>query len=372
MTKLILIDGSSILSTSFYGNIPNDYYNAKSEEERAKVLPRIMQTSKGEYTNGIFTMLRILLKIYKQQKPTHIAVAWDRSRKSTFRKEMYDQYKANRSETPAELRSQFVLMQKVLDNMNIPQLMHERYEADDIIGTLSSRFQKEVPTFLLTKDQDALQLVDQYTRLWLVTSKAAEMKKEVGITDDFIIPDNTFEFTPELVKYFYNLEPIQIIDMKAMEGDTSDNIPGIKGVGPKAAVPLLQEFGTVEAIYEHIEGITDKKSEAEFKDLLKRLGISRSPLANLLKESDNELVGKKAALLSKQLATIDRSCPVCDGLCLDDLKLNINEDGIFEMLEYLEFKSLYNEFFPTDTMTLNKAQAAAQKEVAATTQDSLF
>jgi 5'-3' exonuclease len=349
LNRLILIDGSSLLSTSFYGNLPKAYYFAKTEEEREKVLKSVMQTSNGLYTNGVFTMSRIILNIIKEYKPSHMAVAWDISR-NTFRKNLYVEYKGHREETRPELGSQFTLMQRVLEDMNIPQYKHCDFEADDIIGTFSRKFEEQLPITILTKDQDALQLVSENTRLWLMTSKNKEMYESIGLDKlnftikDLPIPDNVFEFTPMYIKEFYGLDPVQIVDMKALCGDPSDNIPGVKGVGEKAVVPLLQEFGSVENLYDSIEDMS-KEEEKEFKELLKELGISRSPVSYLLKESETELVGKKAALLSKKLATIECTIPDLLNTELFSLELNVDKEATRKIFEELEFKSLLDKIW---------------------------
>ena len=347
MRRLLLIDGSSLLTTSFYGNVPREYYGAKTEADRKKALGKLMQTSTGEYTNGVYTFCRTLLKILEKQKPSHLAVAWDVSRE-TFRRKLYPEYKGHREETKPELSSQFKLTQDVLEAMNVRQFMLEEYEADDIIGTIAKQFEKEIPVYIYTRDQDALQLVSEYTRLWLVTNKADAMTKEAfagldkKIINKFNLPDNVFEFTPLWVEEFYGLTPLQLIDKKALEGDKTDNIPGVKGVGEKSATPLIKEFGSIENLYEHIEGLS-KKEEKEMREFMKELGIKRPPLANLLKESEDELCGKKAAFLSKQLATIDTNINELEGMELEELKLKLNKEGMKEIFEELEFKSLLAE-----------------------------
>lgn len=342
MEKLVILDGSSLLSTSFYGNLPKEYYGAKTEEDRAKVLKKVMQTSAGVYTNGVFTMCKILLKLIEKQKPTHLAVAWDVTR-NTFRRELYPEYKAQREETKPELKSQFALMQEVLDAMGIYQFKNPRFEADDIIGTLAKRFEEEIPTYIMTKDQDSLQLVSDYTRVWLITSKAQEMYDEVlagtgASYKELPIPDNVFEFTPLYIEHFYGVKPIQIIDLKALEGDKSDNIPGVRGVGEKASVPLIKEFGSVENLYDRLDGL-NKEEEKAMKELLKEIGASRA-YSYLTKTDDKELVGKEAALLSKKLATIVTNIDEVKALNIDDLKLNINKAGMEGKFTELEFKSL--------------------------------
>lgn len=334
--SLLLIDGSSLLCNSFYGNMPTSYRFAKTDDERDRCLPQIMQTSDGQYTNGVFTMMRTLLNIFKKQKPSHIAVAFDITR-ITFRKKLYSDYKGQRKEIRDELKSQFILIEQVLKEINIPVFSFSEYEADDVLGTLSKKFGDNILVNILTKDQDALQLIDKNIRVWLITSKFKEMYKEVGLNPkEFNIPSGVFEFTPVYIKNFYGLSPIQIIDKKAIEGDTSDNIPGVKGVGKKAVIPLLQEFKTLEGIYDYIETTPEK----DIKEMFKLLGINRSPLSYLTKESDTELVGKKSAFLSKILATIKCDIPELDDISLESLKTNVNQEVMKSIFTKLEFESL--------------------------------
>jgi 5'-3' exonuclease len=333
--KFLIIDGSSLLSTSFFGFLPKEYKFAKNDEERDRALPKLAQTSDGQYTNGVFTMMKTLEKIIEKQKPTYLAVAWDLNR-NTFRRQIYPQYKANRSSTRPELKSQFPIAQEVLRKMNIPQFVIDGYEADDILGTFSKKFEETIPVFILTKDQDALQLISEKTRVWLMTSNAQKMYEEVGVNASiFSLPDNVFEFTPDYMKHFYGITPKQMIDLKGICGDTSDNIPGVKGVGDKSAVPLLCEFQTVEAIYEYLEETNDKELKAFFKEL----GI-RNPYSYMMKTSDTELVGKESALLSKKLATIHCEMEELKDVKLEDLELNIDKMGRKEVYEKFEFKSL--------------------------------
>jgi 5'-3' exonuclease len=334
--KLILIDGSSLLSTSFFGNVPNTYLRAKTDAERDLALEKVLKTEDGQYTNGVFTMMKLFEKLIKQQNPSHMVVAWDVSR-DTFRRTLYPEYKAQRAETRPELKTQFGLAQEVLKAMNIPQFVVDGYEADDIIGTLSKRFNPEIPVYIWTKDQDAIQLVDDQTRLWLITSKAKERYEELGIDRSHIlVPDNAFEFTPHYVKEYYGIHPNQMIDLKGICGDTSDNIPGVKGVGEKSVIPLLAEFETLEGIYDYIESAEEKEMKAFFKEL----GIARSPYAYLMKASETELVGKASALLSKQLATIHCEMDALKEVALHELELSINHAGREDIYRKLAFKSL--------------------------------
>lgn len=344
MNKLLIIDGSSMLTSCFFATVPKEYLYAKTAEEKAEVAHKLLQTSKGQFVNGVYAMTKSLLKIINTQKPSHLAVCWDISR-DTFRRRMYPEYKGNRAETVPELKSQFLLMQEILEEANIPQFMDGDLEADDLIGGLVSQFETELTVYIYTKDQDCLQLVSDYTRLWLISSKAEELKK-VFKQDN--VPDGVFEFTPLLIKEIYGLYPEQIVDKKALEGDQSDNIPGVKGIGEKASVPLLQEYGTIEMIYEALES-----DENIFKETCKSLGI-RSPI-KALKE------GKESAFLSKRLATIRRNKIE---VSLEELRLSINEIALNRKFKELEFKSLLYKSEPK--IQINKPPTQQ------TTQISLF
>lgn len=341
---LLLVDGSSLLSTQYYGNLPTQITFAKTIEEKEKHYDKIMQTSNGIYTNAIYGFLRAFLKIIKEQKPTHVAVSWDISR-NTFRRKIYPEYKMNREDTPAPLKSQFKLCQEVLKEMGIIQFMDSEYEADDFNGSLSKRFENEIPIRILTKDNDYLQLVSENTRLWLTLTTADKVNdffNKYGINKEiFNLPEKTIELTPLLVKEEFGVTVDQIVDLKALNGDTSDNIPGVKGVGKTSAVPLIAEYGTIENLYDNIRDL-DKKEEALLKNFWKNsLGIKRSPLAYLLKkkENPNELVGEESAIISKKLGKI--KCDINLGeLNLENLLLNINKEKTIEQLAKLEFKSI--------------------------------
>ncbi len=334
---LLLIDGSSLLSSSFFGNLPNEYKFAKTDEEKNKYLDKIRHSHDGRFTNGVFTMMASMLNVIKNQRPTHLAVAWDLTKEFTFRKKMFPEYKGHRKSLRPELGSQFSLAQEVLKEMGISEFVFEEYEADDIIGTLARRFEEDMRVTIWTKDQDSLQLIDENVRVWLITSKCSDMYSELGLDiKQWNIPPGAFEYTPVYVEHFYGVSPIQIIDRKAIEGDPSDNIPGINGVGEKSVIPLLQEFQTVEGIYDFIEN----SSEKEIKEIFKTLGISRSPLSKLVEESDIKLAGKKAALLCKQLATIKCDIEELSNITIDSLKLEINKDGMRNIFTQLGLTSL--------------------------------
>ena len=288
---------------------------AKTEEVKQKHYHKILHSSDGTYTNGIFGVLKSVVSLLKKQQPDHIAFVFDKTR-DTFRRELYPEYKGTRSATPEPLKQQFVLLEQILEDVGFKVLYSDRYEADDYAGSLVMRFRDEIPMIVMTKDHDYLQLVDDEhnVRAWMVQSKqekADELyekyyapygmdKKQVNL------PEKTFEFTAEHVLAEEGVKPCQITDLKGIQGDTSDNIPGVRGVASAAPV-LINEYGTVEEIYAAIhEAEKDKASLKEMQDFWKNnLGISRSPYKSLIKTGEEgELCGEAAAMLSKKLATI--------------------------------------------------------------------
>jgi DNA polymerase-1 len=337
--KFILIDGSSMLVTNYYGNLPKALLFEKDPEKKEKLFSQIMHNDAGQYTNAMYGMMRTILKIIDEQKPTHMMFAFDKTR-DTFRREKYADYKGNRGETPEPLKEQFENMEKLLEDMGFQVMYDMKYEADDIVGSVVSKFEKEIPSYIITKDHDYLQLVSDYTRVWLIQTKQetadelqAKYSAEYGWNSKMVkIPDKAFEVTPPLCLSEYGVKPCQIPDLKGIQGDSSDNIPGVKGVS-SAAMPLLAEYGTVEGIYETIDSCDgDAKKQKELGAYWKEnLGISRSPMKALIEYRD-------LAFLSKDLAMIRRDYDFQKQL--DDFKININVDKAKEQFEKYGFKSL--------------------------------
>lgn len=245
MKKLMIIDGSSLLFRAFFALPP-------------------LKSALGTPTNAVYGFLMMLIKLYEEIHPDYIAVAFDKGRQ-TFRTEMYSEYKGNRPDAPEDLRPQFSLIQDVLKAMGICVIEEEGFEGDDILGSLSKKFaSSELAVQIITGDRDNLQLVSDCSHVFLT-------KK--GISD-------MLEITLENMQDLYGYGPDKVIQMKALMGDSSDNIPGVPGVGEKTAFKLISEYGDLESIYENIDTISGKK-------LKERL-----------------LENKELAFLSRDLATI--------------------------------------------------------------------
>ena len=210
------------------------------------------QTSSGEPTAGVYGFTSILLRIFEQEKPDYLAVVFDTGK--TFRHEMYSDYKGTRAKMPDDLRSQVERMREIVDAFNIPRLERDNYEADDVIGSVArwASQEKGLGVKIITGDKDLLQLVTDQVVVNLAGSKLSDAK----------------DYFPEDVKEKLGVMPDEVVDLKALMGDNSDNIPGVRGIGPKTAVKLLDEFGTLDGIYAHIDEISGRAKTAleEHKD----------------------------------------------------------------------------------------------------------
>ena len=223
MDKLVVIDGNSILNRAFYGIMSS----------------KMLQTADGTYTNAVYGFLAIMFKILEDVKPEYLAVAFD-VKHPTKRHEMYKEYKGTRKGMPDELAVQMPIIKNVLKTMNIKVIELPGYEADDILGTLAKYSEKQgVDTILLTGDRDSFQLASNHITIRIPRTKAGKTEVE--------------DFDRAKILEVYGLEPTQLIEVKGLMGDTSDNIPGVPGVGEKTALNLIKEFGSVDAIYEKLE-----------------------------------------------------------------------------------------------------------------------
>ncbi|WP_338750606.1 DNA polymerase I [Bacillus sp. FJAT-52991] len=294
--KIVLIDGNSVAYRAFFA------------------LP-LLNNDKGIHTNAVYGFTMMLMKILQEEQPTHILVAFDAG-KTTFRHETYKEYKGGRQKTPPELSEQFPYLRELLNCYHIPYFELENYEADDIIGTLSLQAEKEgFEVKIFSGDKDLTQLSSEATTV-CITRK--------GITDIEV-------YTPGHIQEKYSLTPEQIIDMKGLMGDSSDNIPGVPGVGEKTAIKLLKQFESVEQLLGSIDEVSGKK----------------------LKEKLEE--HKELALMSKQLATILREVPM-------DVSLNSleyegpNNDQVYELFKDLGFNSLLDKLDrPADEMVAHES-----------------
>ena len=284
--KLMVIDGNSILNRAFYGI-------------------KLLTTKDGLPTNAVYGFLNILLKLTDEEKPDALCVTFDR-KAPTFRHLAYEGYKAQRKGMPDELAAQLPVIKDVLDAMNIPRYELDGWEADDLIGTIAARDTAAGwDTVIVTGDKDSLQLVTESTRVKLVSTRMGQT--------------TTKEMTPDSFREQYGFDPIHIIDLKALMGDASDNIPGVKGIGEKTAMDLIQRYQSVDAIYAGLDTLEAKPA------VLKKLAD-----------------GAEQAKLSYELATIHTDAPI-DFTPEDARRKEPDGPALYELLLKLEFAKLIDK-----------------------------
>lgn len=287
--KIVLIDGHSILNRAFYG-LPD------------------LTNSEGLHTNAVYGFLNILFRILEEEKPDYLTVAFD-LHAPTFRHKMYEAYKGTRKPMPAELREQVPLMKEVLKAMGIAIVQQEGYEADDLLGTLARRAESNgMDVTIVSGDRDLLQLATDKTKIRIPKTKSGKTLIEDYYTKDVIEK--------------YQVDPWQIVELKALMGDTADNIPGIPGVGEKTATKMIVQFGSVENAYAHLEEIKPNKAKESLRDNYDK------------------------AILSRKLAAIDVEAPV--EYTIEDAKIgDFYTEAAYEIFRRLEFKNLLSRFSDT-------------------------
>lgn len=286
MNKLLLIDGNSIMNRAFYG-IPD------------------MTTNDGRHTNAIYGFLNIILKVIEEEQATHICVAFD-LKKKTFRHEMYEAYKGTRKGMPEELHEQMPRIKEILQAMHIRIVEQEGFEADDLIGTLSKKGEREgFAVTILSGDRDLLQLATDTVLVRIPKTKHGKTEVE--------------DYYAKNVVETYGVTPLIFIDMKGLMGDTSDNIPGVPGIGEKTAAKLLAEYGDLDGVYAAVDSMKASKMK------------------------QNLIENKDLAYLSKTLATIKLDCPIPFEFSEATYNDPFNAEA-YTLFEDLELKSFYKRF----------------------------
>ena len=292
MERLVLVDGNSIMNRAFYGIMGS----------------KMLTTKDGKYTNAVYGFLAILFKLLEDVNPQYLVVAFD-LKAPTARHKLYEGYKANRKGMPDELACQMPIIKQILKAMNIDIIEIEGYEADDILGTLSLYGEKEgLDVTILSGDRDTFQLATDKVTIRIPHTKAGKTE--------------TDEYNREKIIEKYGINPKQLIDVKGLQGDSSDNIPGVPGVGEKTALTLIQKYGSIENLYKAIE---------EDKDDLKG------------KQRENIVDNKDLAFLSKTLGTINLTVPIKDNL--DDFRIEEwDKPKVLELFKELNFNRYIDRF----------------------------
>ena len=285
--KLLILDGNSVINRAYFGVKP-------------------LTTRDGLYTHAVFGFLNILERMQKEEQPDAVAVAFD-LHGPTFRHQRYDGYKATRHPMPEELAQQMPIMKQVLQAMSIPIYECQGWEADDVIGTVGKICSNNAwQCVIVTGDRDSLQLIDDHVNVKLIISKPGQTTATL--------------YTPELFRQEYGFEPKKLIDLKALMGDSSDNIPGVAGVGPKTAKELLAKFGSLDGVYAHLE---DASIRPKLREKLE--------------------AGRGNAYLSYELATIVPEAPI-DFAPEDALLRPYHKQELYQLFQKLEFVRLIDKY----------------------------
>jgi len=306
MEKVLLIDGNSIMNRAFYGIMGN----------------KMLTTKDGTYTNAIYGFLSIMFKNIEEVEPTYMAIAFDSKTAANVRKNLYDGYKKHRHAMPEELAQQMPIIKEILEAMNIKIIEMADYEGDDILGTLSKKFAKEnKDVYILSGDRDLFQLIEDHITVRIPRTKMGKTETEI--------------YTKEKVEEEYGIEPIDLIEVKALMGDSSDEIPGVPNVGPKTGTSLIKQFKTIENLYKALEeGTVDLTSK--LKDTL--------------------IKNKDLAELSKELGTIKINAPIKEDL--GDIKIvEWDRKKVADIFKKLNF----NRFI--DRFSLNKELEEKRSEI---------
>ena len=292
MARMVLIDGNSILNRAFYGIMGN----------------KMLMTQDGVYTNAVYGFLSILFKIQEELQPQYLVIAFDK-KGPTKRHEMYEGYKANRKGMPDELAMQMPIIKEILEAMNLKIIEKEGYEGDDILGTLS-RFGENngLEVTILSGDRDYFQLITDKVQVQIPRTKAGKTQNDL--------------YTKQKVLEEYGVEPYQLIQVKGLMGDTSDNIPGVAGIGEKTALNLIKEYTDIDKLYQKIEEGTDQ-------------------IKGKLREKLIE--GKEMAILSRELGRINIDTPICENL--EEMKVEEwNKEKVLDLFKKYHFQRYIDKF----------------------------
>ncbi|MFH1233799.1 MAG: DNA polymerase I [Patescibacteria group bacterium] len=337
--KFMIIDGNALIHRSFHALPP-------------------LTTKSGEMVNAVYGFTTVLIKALREFRPKYVALTLDR-KEPTFRHKLYNLYKATRVKAPDELYEQIPKVKEIAKVFSIPIFELAGYEADDLIGTLVKCVDSSLEKIIVTGDLDALQLIDENTKVFT-------MKR--GLSDSVL-------YDIEAVKQRYGLLPEQIIDFKALRGDPSDNIPGVKGIGEKTAIELLQKFGTLEKIYGYVEQVKSQKSiksikskacqeRSEWVYKVKSEGKIRERILGLLIEH------REDAFLSKELATIKCDAPLQFELSDAGFR-SFNPEQVAKLFSHFEFNSLLPRLHNLANVDLNKQSEQTDESENAIRYDAL-
>lgn len=314
---LLIVDGSSLLATSYYASLPKPIRKEKKEEAREMLYPVLLkQDAQGHYCNALDLFFHTLFTIMTFQRPSHLVICWDAGR-NTFRKEIWPAYKSNRQTTPAPLRQQFETAYQLCEKLGICQVRDMRYEADDFAGTIACQMAKHLPVRILTRDKDYFQLISDRIQIWYGMADLEKVKQWRRVHQmPSSLPSRVVLVNEEVLKKEFGYSPASVPMIKSLFGDPSDNIPGVAGMGETRSILLAEHYHSIEELYAPIEAAKTKADRKRLFRLWNSWGIGVSPYTVLTRKgNEKRMDAKSMATLCYTLGKIRTDLDLSD--CFD-------------------------------------------------------
>lgn len=338
--KLLVLDGTSLVNDAYNTTLTKEmenakkmYDSAKTEEEKEVALEAkkeayktLLKSTSGQFINAVQEFFAEFLDILDKQNPSHVVVCWGTPRSTNYKREIFSGYKNDDKKMDEPLKEQFKTIQNILNNIGVAQYRSEKYEALDIAGSIANKFKNIIPTCIVARNQNSLQLCNN-SIVWLKTSSRSKLSEQYNL-DLSHVSDKFMEYDKYKVELIHNLNTEEFIDYRAIIGSPSSGIPGVKGVGEKTALPLIKYFGSIDNMYSELNDVKRRDLENPKEKILKdytsylkdKLGAKRLPLANIIADEHN-------AKISKKLVSIKND------ILLEEKNLDINIDKIILVQE---------------------------------------
>lgn len=338
--KLLILDGTSLVNDSYNCTLTKEmeeanhlYDSAKTEDEKENALKAkkeayktLLQSTSGEFINAVQEFFKNFLEILDKQNPSHVVVAWGTPRATNYKREIFDGYKNNNKEMDEPLKQQFESIKGILNEIGVAQYRSEKYEALDIAGSIANKFKNVLPTCIVARNQNSLQLCNNST-VWLKTSSRDKLSEQYNLNLDNVA-EKFMEYTDYRVNLIHQLTPTEFVDYRALIGNPSSGIPGVKGIGEKSALPIIKHFGSLENMYRKIHEVKEDDLKNPKDNIMKKYIKHLKEVSDIKRFSIDTLLDcEEDAFISKKLVSIKTD------ILLEDKQLDINIDKIILVKE---------------------------------------
>lgn len=331
--KLIIFDGTSILNDFYHRSLTKEFQEWKkgnlSEEEAFNSL---LKSTNGSYINGVQGFLKLFFELVDVQNPSHLIVVWGSFREKNFRNTIYPDYKGSSTELDYPLKEQFSTLKNILSKIGVIQYSSHKYESQDLAGSIAKHFGNEIPTYIFTRNSNALQLVE-YANVWMKTKDSFELSRKFSL-DLSHYPKDYVLYNKDLVNKIIGLNYNQIADYKAVIGNKNSGIPGAKGVGKESIIPLLKHFNSIEEFYSKLETLEEHELNDFGVTLKEKLSLKKNPIKPLLEHKNEVLISKELTTIKTDIIS---SLPKgSNPLNLTSLVTNINISNVIDELKKID------------------------------------